>query len=253
MKYRRQIWDDVAQDYDVIWEVPDYSPVLMSIVDEAKIDSGKKVLDVATGTGMVGIEVANKLGDYGSVLGIDLERSMLEQAIRKKKSKNIRNIDFILADAHSLPLVDGYFDVITSCFSFAFFYDPKKAAKEMGRVLTTEGRTILVEWEKPPLDFWAEIRKKAGIRDFAEAELIKILYDSGFRKIRTKRIEVLYRRPNISDDLVKKFQLLSARLMNLGEGDVTWFFSKIREENQKLPPEEKRRGWLPVLYVGAKH
>ena len=165
---------------------------------------------------------------------------------------NICNIDFILADAHYLPLLDEYFDALTCCFSFAFFSDPRKAAKEMGRVLTTGGRAVLVEWERPPLDFWAEIRKKAGIRDFTEAELIKILYDSGFRKIRTKRVQVLYRRPDIPEDLVKKFELLSARLMYLGESDVAWFFSKIREENQKLSPEKKRRGWLPVLYVGAR-
>jgi hypothetical protein len=108
----------------------------------------------------------------------------------------------------------------------------------------------LFEWERPPLGFWAETRQKAGIRDFLQSELIKILYDSGLRKIRTERIQILYRRPNTSEELVEKSQLISARLMGLKESDATRFFSKIREEYQKLP--EKNRGWLPLLYVGVK-
>jgi hypothetical protein len=39
---------------------------------------------------------------------------------------------------------------------------------------------------------------------------------------------------------------------DLGESDVASFSSKIREENQKLLPAKKRRGWHPVLYVGAR-
>lgn len=252
MKYRRQIWDDVAPDYDVIWEVPDYTPILRSIVEKAKIDLGKKVLDIATGTGMVGIAVARKVGDYGLVLGIDLSKPMLRQAVKRIKTLNVRNIDLALADAHNLPLHDKYFDVVTSCFTFAFLSNPQKAANEMARVLKTDGRVASVEWESPPLNFWAEIRKKAGIRDFLESELTKILHNSGFRKIRTERIQILHRRPNVSEELVKKSQLLSARLMGLKESDAKRFFSEIREEYQKLPPE-KKRGWLPILYVGDKH
>jgi hypothetical protein len=64
-------------------------------------------------------------------------------------------------------------------------------------------------------------------------------------------MEVLHSRPNISEELVKRSQLLSVRLMGLKESDVSRFFSKIREEYQKLPHEKKR--WLPMLYVGVRH
>jgi ubiquinone/menaquinone biosynthesis C-methylase UbiE len=250
MKYRRQIWDSVARDYDVIWKAADYTPILRSIVEEAKIDSGKKVLDVATGTGMVGIEVAKKVGENGFVLGIDLSKRMLKQAMKKKKVQNVDKIDFILADAHTLPLRDEHFDAVTSCFAFAFLSNPLRAADEMARVLRTGGRLVSAEWERPPLGFWAETRKKGGIHDFLESELVKILHNSGLRKIRTERIQILHRRPNVSDELIEKSQLLSVRLTGLKESDAKWFFSKIREEYQKLP--QKNRGWLPILYVGVK-
>jgi ubiquinone/menaquinone biosynthesis C-methylase UbiE len=162
MKYRRQIWDSVARDYDVIWEVSDYTPILRSIVEEANIDLGKKVLDIATGTGIVGIEVAKKVGEIGLILGIDLSKPVLKQAMKKKKALNIDNIDFVLADAHALPLPDKYFDAVTSCFTFAFLSNPPKAANEMARVLKTGGKVASVEWERPPVSFWAETRKKAA-------------------------------------------------------------------------------------------
>jgi ubiquinone/menaquinone biosynthesis C-methylase UbiE len=211
---------------------------------------GKRVLDIATGTGMVGIEVAKNVGEYGMVLCIDFSKPMLKQAVKKIKVLGLNNIDFILADTHNLPFPEECFDAVTSCFAFVFLFNPQKTANEITRVVRTGGRVTFVEWEKPPLDFWAEARKKAGICDFLESELIKILHNAGFRKIRTKRIQVLHRRPNVSEELVKKSQLLTATLMGLKEKDAEGFFAKVREEYQKLSPE--KRGWLPVLYVGIK-
>jgi len=192
MKYRRLIWDSVAQDYDVIWEVPDYTPVLRLIVEEAGVKLRMVVLDVATGTDVIGLELAEKGGEYSMVVGVDSSKPMLKQAVMKKKTLGLNNIDFILADAGNLPFIDQYFDAVTSCFTFAFLSYPEEAASEMARVIRFEGKVISVEWEKPPLEFWAQARRKGGVRDFQESELIKILFDSGFRKIHTKRVRVMH-------------------------------------------------------------
>jgi len=77
MKHRRRIWDNVAQDYDIIWEVPDYTPILRSVLQEARINLGMKVLDVAAGTGIVGIKVARKVEKHGMVLGIDISEPII--------------------------------------------------------------------------------------------------------------------------------------------------------------------------------
>jgi len=251
MKYSKRIWDSIAQDYDIIWEVPDYTPILQSIVQVGEVDYGRKVLDIATGTGTVCIEMAKKVGKYGTVLGIDYSKPMLQQASKKTKVLGLYNVDFILADAHNLPLLDSCFGAVTSCFTFAFLSSPQKAVKEMARVLRTRGKMVAVEWERPPIAFWAEHRKEAGIHDFPKSKFIKKLHNSGLRKIETKRIRILHRRPNIPKELIKKSQLISAAIMGLKENDAEEFFSKIREEHQRLRPK-KKRGWLPILYVGTK-
>lgn len=251
MKYRRRLWHSVAQDYDVIWEASDYTLILRSIIQEAEIDLGARVLDVATGTGIVCIEAAKRVGDYGMALGIDFSKPMLKQAVKKKKALSLHNINFVLAEAYNLPFPDKCFDAVTSCFTFAFLSNPQEAADEMARVLKIGGKAACVEWEKPPLDFWAELRKKGGIRDFLESDLTRILHNSRFRKIHTKRIQVLHRRPYVSQELVKKSRLLAAKLMGLKENDAEWIFSKIREEYRKLP-RKKKNSWLPILCAGIR-
>jgi ubiquinone/menaquinone biosynthesis C-methylase UbiE len=251
MKYPKQIWDRVAKDYDVIWKVPDYTPIFRCIVQDSGIDLGMSVLDVATGTGMVCTEVAKRVGEHGHVLGIDYSKPMLKEAAKKAKALGLCNVSFVLADAHNLPISGDHFDAVTSCFALAFLSSPQKAAKEIVRVVRTHGKVASVEWETPPLNFWAEQRKRAGIHDFPESELIKVLYDSGLRKIHTRRIEVLHRKPDVSEDLVRRSQLLSAAIMGLEENDAEGFFSKIREEHQKLPL--RKHGWLPILYAGTKY
>jgi ubiquinone/menaquinone biosynthesis C-methylase UbiE len=252
MKYSRRIWDSVAHDYDVIWAVPDYTPILRGMIQDAGIELGMDILDVATGTGMVCIEVARTVGENGLVLGIDYSRPMLKQAAAKAMASGLRNVSFVLADAHNLPVSDNRFDAVTSCFAFAFFSSPQEAGIEMVRAVRTQGKVASVEWDVPPLDFWAEQRRRAGIHDFPESELVRILYDSGLRRIRAKRIQVLHRRPDASDELVGNSQLLSAAIMGLREKDAKGFFSRMREEYRKLLPE-KKQGWLPILYVGTKY
>jgi len=251
MRNWRRVWDSVARDYDVIWEVPDYTPILRSIVREVKIHSGMKVVDVATGTGMVSTEVAKKVGEHGVVLGIDFSRPMLRQALKKTRVAGLHNIHFVLADAHNLPLRDESFDAVTACFTFAFLSNPQKAAAEMARVIRSGGRATSVEWEKPPLEFWAELRKKGGIRDFPESEMLKVLGGFGFKRVRAKRVLVVHRRPVVSEESEKKSQLMSAKIMGLREKDAERFFQRIREEYRRLPPE-KKSGWFPVIYVGIK-
>lgn len=56
--------DSVAQDYDVIWEVPDHTPILRLIVKEARVGLRMIVLNVATGTGVIGLELAEKGGEH---------------------------------------------------------------------------------------------------------------------------------------------------------------------------------------------
>jgi len=250
VKSRRKLWNSVASYYDAIWEVADYSPILDSIIEEANVDSNMQVLDVATGTGIVGLETAKKVGWQGSALCVDYSKPMLKIALDKAKSSTLRNVEFILADTHNLPFIDNCFDAVTCCWGFSFFSDPSKVADEMKRVSKFESKVAVVEWEKPPVKFWLDLRKKAGIRDFEELELVSILQTVGFRNIYTRKIQTSHRKSDVSQESIKKSQLYVLAITGLKEEDGAWFFKRLSDEYRKLPIE--KRHWLPILYVGKK-
>jgi len=246
----REMWDNIASYYDAVWKVPNYTPILKSIDGAARVSSGGKILDIATGTAIVGLYMAKRVADKGEIIGIDMSKSMLKKALEKTKASAIYNIQFVLGDAHNLPFQDNYFDAVTCCFALPWFSDPEIAIRGMTRVVKTKGKVVCVEYEKPPVKFWLELRKKAGIRDFDKSELVAILYSSGLKKAHARAIPVVHRRPHVSDQLVKKSELYTLTITGLKEEDNEWFFQRIREEYGKLPRDKKH--WLPFLYQGTK-
>jgi ubiquinone/menaquinone biosynthesis C-methylase UbiE len=204
MNNQRKLWGKVAPYYDVIWQVADYSRVLQSAVKEANIDLGMRVIDVATGTGIVGLEAARKVGLDGNVVCIDYSTPMLEKALEKARLNGLRNVDFVLADAHNTPFLNNCFDAVTCCWGFSFFSNPHKVANEMNRIAKPSSKVAIVEWAKPPVQFWLDLRRQAGIRDFEESELVGILHDARLRDVHTSKIRISHRRPDVSQELIKK-------------------------------------------------
>src|SRR3989338_11112571 len=113
-----------------------------------------KILDVATGTGAQAYELA-KLG-Y-DVIGIDLSREMLKQAIKKCNSS--LNLRFQQADATKLPFEDNSFEA--SSISLALHYMPYEidilVLKEMKRVTKMNGDILIVDYMEPKKHFIAKL------------------------------------------------------------------------------------------------
>lgn len=110
---------------------------------------GSKLLDVATGTGVVALAAAQAVGEQGRVTAIDLAESMLGRLEEKIGKFGIKNIDLHLMDASSLEFRRDYFDFV-SC-SFAIFLLPDMAAglREWVRVLKPGGRLWFTTFGKP--------------------------------------------------------------------------------------------------------
>ncbi|MEM8673402.1 MAG: class I SAM-dependent methyltransferase [Cyanobacteria bacterium P01_G01_bin.67] len=86
------------------------------LVECADLQRGNRVLDLATGTGMVAIEAAKKVGDSGHVIGVDIASGLLEVAQQKiNNAKLDHNIKLQLADVETLSFDEGSFDCILCC------------------------------------------------------------------------------------------------------------------------------------------
>ena len=109
----------------------------LALVQKAGIHEGARVLDVATGSGKVALEVARVVGPKGQVIGVDLSEGMLAQA--RRKTGGLR-IEFRHMDAERLEFDDATFDVVLCGFGIFFLSDLVRGVCEMRRVLRPGGR-----------------------------------------------------------------------------------------------------------------
>ncbi|AOX04485.1 methyltransferase [Moorena producens PAL-8-15-08-1] len=106
------IYDNRSNSYDK----GDFHPRLAnSLIEHVDIRPGQKILDIATGTGLVAIEAAKRVGEDGRVVGVDISTGLLNQAQRKISAAGLTNIELIEADAETHYFPDNSFDRVLCC------------------------------------------------------------------------------------------------------------------------------------------
>jgi ubiquinone/menaquinone biosynthesis C-methylase UbiE len=109
------------------------------LVAYADIQQGQKVLDLATGTGMVAIEAAQIVGDEGHTIGIDIATGMVERARQKVAALGLSNIEFQVADVEALDFPENSFDRIFCSSAFIWMSDLIRALQHWHRLLKPGG------------------------------------------------------------------------------------------------------------------
>jgi len=112
--------------------------------DVARVGPGDLVLDVATGTGDLAVELAGRVGPGGEVVGLDFAEQML--AIARRKAPAIR---FEQGNALVLPYEDAGFAACTVGFGARNFDDLARGLAEMARVTRPGGRVVVLEITTP--------------------------------------------------------------------------------------------------------
>jgi ubiquinone/menaquinone biosynthesis C-methylase UbiE len=115
----------------------------------AGVAAGEAVLDVGCGTGTLALAARRRVGESGSVRGIDASEEMIDRA-RAKSARYGLPVTFEVAAAQSLPFADAAFDVVFC--SLAVHHLPEDARvgalAEMRRVLKLDGRALIVEFSR---------------------------------------------------------------------------------------------------------
>ncbi len=117
--------------------------------DLARVRPGSRVLDVATGTGDLALELAGRVGAEGEVVGSDFSEAMLARAKVKAMGAGGRCMRFEWADATDLPYPDDSFDAATVGFGARNFSDLSRGLAEMARVVRPGGRVVVLEMTTP--------------------------------------------------------------------------------------------------------
>ena len=117
-------------------------------IASSNVSKGDKVLDIAGGTGDLAIKFRKKIGDSGKVILSDINGSMLEEGRKNLINHGVIDVDFIQANAESLPFEDNTFDCVSIAFGLRNVTHKNIALKQMHRVLKKGGSLLVLEFSK---------------------------------------------------------------------------------------------------------
>lgn len=141
MVERGQVVTSAAEVYEEFFLPALFQEWASRVADAARIQTGDRVLDVACGTGVLARTIQDRVGPGGSVVGVDVNESML--AVAKSKAPEI---EWRKANAVKLPFGGDVFDAVVSQFGLMFFEDRLTALREMRRVLRRGGNLTVAVW-----------------------------------------------------------------------------------------------------------
>jgi SAM-dependent methyltransferase len=138
------------------------APLGLAAIERAQVGAGERVVDVGCGCGQTSLQLAERVGPGGSVLGIDVSAAMLERA--RERASGRANVRFAHADAQAHRFDPG-FDLVFSRFGVMFFADPVAAFANLAGALRPRGRLAFVCWQSLERNPWLllPLRAVAGI------------------------------------------------------------------------------------------
>jgi len=134
------------------------------ILPTLPVKAGDKVVDVGCGFGDTAIELAQRVGHAGSVLGIDCCEAFLDLAREDAAAVGVDNVTFVLGDVQSYPF-NHEFDFCFSRFGTQFFENPVAGLKNMRRSLKPGGWMTMIVWRTIDDNPWLGLPKEV-VRNF---------------------------------------------------------------------------------------
>ena len=193
------MFDRIARRYDTMnavisgFQEPRWRTKLVAA---AGLSGGGSAVDVATGTGKVAISLADVVGPFGRVVGVDVSEGMI--ALARSRTGDRVELQFVVGDAMALPLPDGGapvaepgsaaqapgFDAATIAFGMRNLPDYARGFSEMARVVRPGGVVACLEIARPQSvvgrvgRLWFELAVPWLGRAIGQADAYRYLVDS---------------------------------------------------------------------------
>src|SRR5438876_7823700 len=160
--YRQQsleTWGRMAGGWEARreWLMAVTAPVNDGLAERADPQPGQTVLEIAAGTGDLGLRLAERVGATGRVISTDFAPEMVAVARRNGSARGLGNVEYRVLDAERMDLADDSVDGVVCRWGLMLMADPAAALRESRRVLRPGGPLALAVWGAPDVNPWAAV------------------------------------------------------------------------------------------------
>ncbi|CEG21741.1 putative methyltransferase YcgJ [Planococcus massiliensis] len=211
---------------------------LALLVDWLKPKETWTVLDIATGGG----HVSKTLAPHTSqVISTDLTEAMLENTAKHLRAE-YQNIFYVVADAESLPFLNGTFDAAVCRIAPHHFPHLEKFIAETARVLKAGGRFVLIDNTAPEKEELAEfmnmtekLRDDSHGRCLSKTEWRQLLQEHGLEEIQSADRKKTFQFPSWvrrTAETEEQIEQVRRHLLSATEEELNYF--QIRQQHQEI-------------------
>ncbi len=136
----QEFFDLMAAEWDLMFTAEDFER-LSHIAEGLGVEPGSDILDLGCGTGILFDMLRRKVGEGGTVTGVDFSFQMAQKAHRNFPHTNVNVVD---ADASDLPFDDDTFDLAVAFAAFPHFTHQQRAIDETHRVLRPGAKFFII-------------------------------------------------------------------------------------------------------------
>lgn len=200
----------------------------------ASLTEGETVLDLGSGAGLDCFLAADKVGESGRVIGVDMTPEMIEKARENARKGNYANVEFRLGEIENLPVADNAVDIVISNCVINLAPDKRRVFTEVFRVLKPGGRLMIsdiVLLKELPDSIKSSVEAYVGCLSGAvmKGEYIEAIKAAGFQEV------------GIIDETSFPIECIA--------NDPT---AKAIMENLEISPEELKRAASSVISIKVR-
>ena len=151
MSALRTTWESAASGW-AKWEdelSTNLVNVTETLLDQAGVSAGMRVLDLACGAGNQTLAAAKRIGENGCVVASDISAEMLEHTRRNAERAGLNNVETLRSAAEELASMDPAFDAAISRLGLMLFASPQGALEGIQRVLKPGARFAALVFTTP--------------------------------------------------------------------------------------------------------
>ncbi|MFL2836594.1 MAG: bifunctional demethylmenaquinone methyltransferase/2-methoxy-6-polyprenyl-1,4-benzoquinol methylase UbiE [Hyphomicrobiales bacterium] len=224
VKKVNEVFSSVADRYDIMNDLLSlgthrlWKEILVNSI--SNLISSKRAfnyLDLACGTGDIGYKLLDKKSIKTNVFMMDINETMIEQAIKRKEYKNFKkNIDFIVSDAENIPLASNSMDCVAIAFGIRNVASMENALFEINRVLKSGGKFLCLEFssvEVPIIKKFYDFYSKNIIPEIGNF----VTKDRNSYQYLVESIERFPKQDELTD-LITKSRFINTKYTNLSGG-----------------------------------